>query len=115
VLQGLKELGVRLSVDDFGTGCSSLSYLKRYPIDELKVDRSFVAELGGSDSQAAIVGGVVQLARALDVAVVAEGVETPDQLDQVRDLGCDRAQGFLISTPIPKEAFEERWLHLAQV
>jgi diguanylate cyclase (GGDEF)-like protein/PAS domain S-box-containing protein len=110
VLADLKALGVRLSVDDFGTGYSSLAYLKRFPIDELKVDRSFVAELDDSDSQAAIVGGVVQLARALKVAVVAEGVETAGQLNGVRSLGCDRAQGFLISTPVDGDVFERRFL-----
>lgn len=115
VLQELKDLGVRLSVDDFGTGYSSLSYLQRYPIDELKVDRSFVAQLSGNETQAAIVTGVVQLARALEVAVVAEGVETSDQLGRLRALGCDRAQGFLISTPVGGEDFEERWLHLSRV
>lgn len=113
VLESLKVLGVRLSVDDFGTGYSSLAYLRRYPIDELKVDRSFVAELGGDETQAAIVTGVVQLARALEVAVVAEGVETALQLGQLRALGCDRVQGFLMSTPVAGDDFERRWLGLA--
>ena len=105
-LEALKALGVRLTVDDFGTGYSSLSYLKRFPIDELKVDRSFVSGLGRAGPEEAIVTGVVQLARALGLGVVAEGVETEAQLAHLREMGCERAQGFLMSRPVPAAHFE---------
>ena len=105
-LEALKSLGVRLAVDDFGTGYSSLGYLKRFPIDELKVDRSFVSGLGRAGPEEAIVAGVVQLARALDLGVVAEGVETEAQLAHLREIGCERAQGFLMSRALPAAHFE---------
>jgi diguanylate cyclase (GGDEF)-like protein/PAS domain S-box-containing protein len=99
-LQRLKGLGVQVHLDDFGTGYSSLSSLHRLPIDALKVDRSFVAGLGKEPGAAQMVRTVAMLARNLDVAVVAEGVETPEQLEQLRALGCDYAQGFLFSHPV---------------
>ncbi len=99
----LKDLGVRLSMDDFGTGYSSLGYLKRFPIDSVKVDRSFVDGLGSDAEDSAIVAGVVSLGRALDLTVVGEGVETEDQLTALVDLGCDQAQGFLFSPPRPAD------------
>jgi len=101
VLRDLKALGVRLVLDDFGTGYSSLSYLKRFPIDALKIDREFIRELGADSEDTAIVSAVLSMARALDVEVVAEGVETAEQLDWLREHGCDFAQGFLIAKPVP--------------
>jgi diguanylate cyclase (GGDEF)-like protein/PAS domain S-box-containing protein len=101
VLSALKEIGVLLAIDDFGTGYSSLSYLQRFPLDILKVDRSFVEELGVSTKGETIVAAVIDLAHALGLKVVAEGVETPDQLDVLRSLDCDLAQGFLFSKPLP--------------
>ncbi|HEX8074683.1 MAG TPA: EAL domain-containing protein [Thermoleophilaceae bacterium] len=98
-LQALKKLGVTLMLDDFGTGYSSLSYLKRFPVDVLKVDRTFVDGLGCEAEDSAIVKAVVGMARALDLGVVAEGVETQRQLDCLRELGCPRAQGFLFGRP----------------
>jgi Amt family ammonium transporter len=98
-LRALLDLGVRLVLDDFGRGYSSLHYLTRFPITGLKLDRAFVAALP-QRSTAAITAGVVGIARALDLAVVAEGVETESQLAAVRDLGCARAQGFLLSRPV---------------
>ncbi|HEY8215587.1 MAG TPA: EAL domain-containing protein, partial [Acidimicrobiia bacterium] len=98
-LHGLKELGVRLAVDDFGTGYSSLGYLKQFPFDVLKIDQAFVAGLGTSDADDAIVLAAVQLSHALGMWVVAEGVETERQRDVARDLGCDLAQGFLFAAP----------------
>ena len=95
----LKDLGVRLVVDDFGTGYSSLSYLRQFPVDGLKVDRSFVDGLGRDPSDSAIVAAVVNLAHTLGLDAVADGVETADQLEELRTLGCDRAQGFHMSRP----------------
>lgn len=96
-LRALKEVGVHLHVDDFGTGHSSLSYLHRFPVDSLKVDRAFVAGLTNGSGALSIVRTVVDLARSLDLLVVAEGVETPEQLELVRNLGCDYAQGWLFA------------------
>jgi predicted signal transduction protein with EAL and GGDEF domain len=95
----LKRLGVKLAVDDFGTGYSSLSYLRRFPVDVLKVDRSFVDGLGHDPSDSAIVTAIVTLAHTLGLSAIAEGVETTDQLDELRRLRCDMAQGFLIARP----------------
>lgn len=103
VLRQLKALGVRLILDDFGTGYSSLSYLKRFTIDALKIDRSFVDGLGRDPENGAIVNAVLSMARALDVDVTAEGVETPNQLALLRASGCAFAQGYLFSEPIPPE------------
>jgi len=101
VLRALKDLGVTLAIDDFGTGYSSLSYLQRFPLDILKIDKSFVDGLGSQSGGAEIVGAVVNLAHSLGMQVIAEGVETEAQLDELRRLSCDFAQGFLFSKPVP--------------
>jgi len=101
VLEALRARGARLSLDDFGTGYSSLSYLKRFPLDTLKIDRSFVSGLGTGQDDAALVATIVSMAGTLGLEVVAEGVETEEQLRLLRDLGCDRAQGFLLARPLP--------------
>jgi diguanylate cyclase (GGDEF)-like protein len=100
-LERLRALGVRIAVDDFGTGCSSLSWLARLPVDVVKVDRSFVAQLGIADRYGAIVDAMIYLAHALDLDVVAEGVETEAQLAHLARLGCDAAQGFLLGQAAP--------------
>ncbi|HEX2039798.1 MAG TPA: EAL domain-containing protein [Acidimicrobiales bacterium] len=106
-LRALRALGVRISIDDFGTGYSSLSYLKRFPVDVLKIDRSFVDGLGVDPEDQAIVTAIVSLARALGLGVVAEGVETAEQLDEVRRLGCNSVQGYYLGRPrVASEALE---------
>ena len=101
----IRDLGATLSIDDFGTGYSSLAYLKRFPLDELKVDRSFVMDLPGGRADSAIVRSVVELGHNLGMTVTAEGVETIAQRDSLRSFGCDSYQGFLFSRPIPAEQF----------
>ena len=98
---GLRRIGVFLSIDDFGTGYSSLSYLRKLPARQLKVDRSFINDLETSDDARAVVDAVIKLAHALSLNVVAEGVETADQRDILRDLGCDELQGYFIARPMP--------------
>ena len=99
-MHALTDIGVRFAIDDFGTGYSSLSYLKRFPVDTLKIDRSFVEGLGADSQALAIVQGIVALAKALNLSVTGEGVETPAQHTQLRELGCDRGQGYLYARPL---------------
>ncbi len=105
ILRRLSGLGVRISVDDFGTGYSSLSYLRRLPLDKLKIDHSFIQEVTTSRDDAQIVRAIVSLAHSLHLKVIAEGVETEEQLDFLRRLGCDQYQGYYCSRPVPAEAF----------
>lgn len=108
-LHALAELGVRLSIDDFGTGYSSLAYLKRIPIDQVKIDRSFVSGLPSDRSNAGIVKAIVQLAQALGKEVIAEGVENIQQHRFLREAGCARFQGFLYAAAMEAGQFEDRW------
>jgi len=105
VLTRLDAMGVRLSIDDFGTGYSSLSYLKRLPVDEIKIDRSFVMDMKADSNDAIIVRSTVDLAHNMGLRVVAEGVENTEALEYLRILGCDMAQGYFISRPVPYEDF----------
>jgi diguanylate cyclase (GGDEF)-like protein/PAS domain S-box-containing protein len=102
-LERLTQHGVRLAIDDFGTGYSSLTYLNRFPVDTVKIDRTFIAGLGVRERDTAIVEAITGLARTLDLTAVAEGVETAEQLEALRALGCDRAQGYYLGRPMPAE------------
>src|SRR5918997_3091553 len=109
VLRELNSSGVRIAVDDFGTGYSSLAYLRRLPVDEVKIDKSFVFGMGSDLSDLAVVRAIVHLGHSLGLTVVAEGVEEDAARDQLLEMGCDVAQGYLISRPLGSERFEA-WL-----
>ena len=106
VLQNLKALGIQISIDDFGTGYSSLAYLKRFPIDKLKIDIAFVREVTSNPDDAAIVLAIINMAHSLKLNVIAEGVEKEAQLSYLRRHGCDEMQGYYFSRPLPEDAFE---------
>src|SRR3954468_8489317 len=106
VLTQMRDYGLRLMLDDFGTGYSSLAYLKRFPLDVVKVDRSFIAGLGHDEEDSAIVAAVISMAHTLGLTVVAEGVERSEQIEQLRRLSCDRVQGRLLARPLPAPELE---------
>ncbi|MBL8357376.1 MAG: EAL domain-containing protein [Delftia acidovorans] len=110
-LQALQALGVGLAIDDFGTGYSSLAYLRRHPINQLKIDRSFIADVPDSEDDTAIVTAIVQMGHSLHLDIVAEGVETPAQLALLRELGCGMMQGYLVAPPLPAERARAWQLH----
>jgi EAL domain-containing protein (putative c-di-GMP-specific phosphodiesterase class I) len=105
ILRTLKESGVQIAVDDFGTGYSSLSYLRKFPIDSLKIDQSFVRQIGKGSDDAAIVTAVISMARSLKLRVVAEGVETAKELEFLKVHECDEAQGYYFGRPMPAPQF----------
>jgi EAL domain-containing protein (putative c-di-GMP-specific phosphodiesterase class I) len=107
LLEQLKGIGVAVSLDDFGTGFSSLSYLKRFPVDILKIDQSFVRDIAVDPDDAAIVSAIISIAQNLDLGVIAEGVETEEQLAFLRGRGCPEMQGFLMSPAVPAKEFTE--------
>jgi EAL domain-containing protein (putative c-di-GMP-specific phosphodiesterase class I) len=106
ILERLSRMGVVVSVDDFGTGYSSMSYLRRFPIDKLKIDRSFITNVMTSADDASIVQAIISLAHGLRLKVVAEGVETAEQVTFLQRLGCDQYQGFYFSKPVNAAGFE---------
>ena len=108
-LHALRERGISIAIDDFGTGFSSLSYLRHLPVDKIKIDRSFINNIASNSKDAAIVQGIIALAHHLDLAVVAEGVETFQQQQQLADLACDIFQGYFFARPMPYEALQA-WL-----
>ena len=105
-LEALAALGVHIALDDFGTGYSSLAHLRQFPVDVLKIDRSFVERVETNDREQQIVAAVTAMAHVLKMVVIAEGIETPGQLTQLTDLGCDFAQGYLLARPMRPEALE---------
>jgi diguanylate cyclase (GGDEF)-like protein len=113
-LLAIRALGVTIAIDDFGTGFSSLNYLTKLPIDTLKIDRSFVVEMVSATGGLTLVSVIINLARALKLNTVAEGVETDEQLHQLRSLGCDEMQGYLFGKPVPVESFEQKYMSLSR-
>lgn len=109
ILSRLHEMDIRLAIDDFGTGYSSLAYLKRLPVDELKIDKSFILGMEESENDAVIVRSTIDLGRNLGLRVVAEGVESAKAWNRLASLGCDVAQGYYLSRPVPAEQLTE-WL-----
>jgi diguanylate cyclase (GGDEF)-like protein len=109
-LQAIRAMGITVAIDDFGTGFSSLSYLAKFPVDTLKIDRSFVVDMTASPESLALVSTIINLAHALKLTVVAEGVDSEDQLRLLRVLGCDEMQGYLFSQPLPSAVFEATYL-----
>jgi EAL domain-containing protein (putative c-di-GMP-specific phosphodiesterase class I) len=105
ILTALRGIGVRVSVDDFGTGYSSLSYIRKFPLDSLKIDQSFIRQITTIPDETTIVRAIISLGQSLDLRVIAEGVETRDQLDFLQAHGCEEAQGYLFSPPVPAEQF----------
>jgi len=106
VLHRLAAMGVKIAIDDFGSGYSSLSYLRSFPFDKIKIDRSFMNQLAGEGDSMAIVNAMIGLGRSLGMTTVAEGIETELQLDSVRRNGCDEVQGFLFSAPLPASGID---------
>jgi EAL domain-containing protein (putative c-di-GMP-specific phosphodiesterase class I) len=104
-LNDFKDMGISISVDDFGTGYSSLNYLKRFPLDNLKVDRTFVRDIPDNEDDVTITSAIIALAQSLGLGVVAEGVETESQLEFLEDSGCEIAQGYYFSKPLPADQF----------
>jgi EAL domain-containing protein (putative c-di-GMP-specific phosphodiesterase class I) len=102
-LRRLRKLGIKIAIDDFGTGYSSLAYLKRLPIDIIKIDRSFIQDIGQDQENTAIVRAIISMAKALNLTVTAEGIETVEQLDLLRGWNCDRGQGYLFARPMEAE------------
>ncbi len=105
-LKRLKEIGVLIAIDDFGTGYSSLAYLRQFPVDVLKIDKSFIAEMDGTPNSSALIHTLVELGRTLGLVTLAEGIEDHTQLEALRDELCDRGQGFILSRPVPSAEIE---------
>lgn len=114
VLRQLKTQGIQLAIDDFGTGYSSLSYLKRFPIDHVKIDRSFIKDIPGNADDVSITRAIIAMAHSLRLRVIAEGVETVEQVELLRSHHCEEAQGYLFGIPMPASDFEARFLHGAK-
>lgn len=109
-LRAIRALGVRIAIDDFGTGFSSLSYMARLPVHTLKIDRSFVIDMGTGPEGPALVSTIINLTHSMNLNVVAEGVETEGRSRQLRLLNCDEIQGYWFGHPVPSEVFEAKYL-----
>jgi EAL domain-containing protein (putative c-di-GMP-specific phosphodiesterase class I) len=106
-LDDLKRMGIRLDLDDFGTGYSSLSYLKDFPVDGVKLDKSFVEGLGDDATDKAVVRTIIEMCHTLGLEVLAEGIETPEQAASLKEMGCDLGQGYYFGRPLPSDEFAE--------
>jgi EAL domain-containing protein (putative c-di-GMP-specific phosphodiesterase class I) len=111
LLREIRAIGISIAIDDFGTGYSSLAYLKKFPVNTIKIDQSFIAELTKDSDDAAIVESIIQMAHSLNLKVVAEGVETLEQLEFLREKKCHEVQGYYFSKPLPAEQFAEKILN----
>jgi EAL domain-containing protein (putative c-di-GMP-specific phosphodiesterase class I) len=111
LLEQIKEHGITLAIDDFGTGHSSLAYLKRFPVDSVKIDYTFVRDIAIDPNDVAIIKAIIALGHSLDLKVVAEGVESASQLEILRRFQCDEFQGFLFSRAVPAAEFEQLLMH----
>jgi len=105
-LNELRSLGIRLAIDDFGTGYSSLSYLHRFPIDVLKIDRSFIEKINDSHEGAAMARAIISMSETLPLGTIAEGIGTPDQIATLKDLGCGLGQGYIFARPLTRDSME---------
>ncbi|MBT8371689.1 MAG: EAL domain-containing protein, partial [Deltaproteobacteria bacterium] len=112
LMQSIKAMGLKLSIDDFGTGYSSLNYLRKLPLDELKIDRSFIMEVSERHDSRAIVAAIVFLAKSLKLSTVAEGIEKKEELEFLRKLGCRQYQGYFFSRPVPSNELIELVSHV---
>jgi EAL domain-containing protein (putative c-di-GMP-specific phosphodiesterase class I) len=110
LLAEIRDLGINIALDDFGTGYSSLSYLKQLPINTLKIDKSFIDNIVTNERERAIVDGIIQLAQKIDLDVIAEGVETKEQIKLLKNMGCNQIQGYYFSKPLPAIEIEEKFL-----
>jgi EAL domain-containing protein (putative c-di-GMP-specific phosphodiesterase class I) len=114
-LGAVHQVGFRVYLDDFGTGYSSPSYLKRFPVDTLKVDKSFVQDMHEDSNEATLVGAIIAMGRSLGLQIVAEGVETESHLITLKKLGCHDAQGYYFSRPVPAEAFDQAAVRVTEL
>ena len=114
IFRSVQELGVHIAFDDFGTGYASLAYLKQFPFNRLKIDRSFVRDLHSNASDAAIVGATISLSKQLGLSVIAEGIEEAVTIDVLARMGCDEGQGYYLGRPMPADEFEKRFLVTAE-
>jgi len=112
LLTEIRDLGINIALDDFGTGYSSLSYLKQLPINTLKIDKSFIDNIATNEREKAIVDGIIQLAQKIDLDVIAEGVETKQQIKLLQSIGCNQIQGYYFSRPLPADEIEEKFLKI---